>query len=103
MLPSLRGRGLGEVELLQRPGEVIAFPAGWWHAVVNLDATLAVTESFGRPCDLPAIWRSLNAGGLAEFAAVVWDEAAATGPPRSSLAVAPAQVAHGVGRGHGVR
>lgn len=39
VLPTLRGQGLGEVELVQLPGEVIAFPAGWWHAVVNLDAT----------------------------------------------------------------
>ena len=74
VLPSLRGRGLGEVELLQRPGEVVAFPAGWWHAVVNLDATLAVTESFGRPRDLPAILAALRAGGLGSLAEVVAEE-----------------------------
>ena len=52
VLPSLRSAGLGHVEMLQAPGEVVTFPAGWWHAVVNLTPTIAVTESFGRPCDL---------------------------------------------------
>lgn len=47
VLPSLRGRGLGEVEIVQGPGETVAFPAGWWHCVVNLTPSLAMTESFG--------------------------------------------------------
>lgn len=74
VLPTLRGQGLGEIELVQRPGEVVAFPAGWWHAVVNLDATLAITESYGRAHDLPAILAALRKGGLAGFAAVIEDE-----------------------------
>jgi len=76
VLPSLRGRGLGEVELVQSPGEVVAFPAGWWHAVVNLDATLAVTESYGRSRDLESILDKLRSGGLGAFATVVEEEAA---------------------------
>ena len=48
VLPALRNTGLGEVEITQGPGEVIAFPADWWHCVVNLTSTLAVTESFGK-------------------------------------------------------
>lgn len=76
VLPNLRGRGLGEVELVQAPGEVVAFPAGWWHAVVNLDATLAVTESYGRSCDLASILDKLRRGGLGAFATVVEAEAA---------------------------
>jgi len=71
VLPTLRRAGLGHVELLQGPGEVVAFPAGWWHAVVNLTPTLAVTESFGRPRDLPTILDKLRAGCLADFAAEV--------------------------------
>lgn len=78
VLPALRGQGLGEVDLVQRPGEVIAFPAGWWHAVVNLDATLAWTESFGRTRDLASITHALRRGGLGDFANVVQDEATAT-------------------------
>ena len=55
ILPALRGCGHGEVELVQQPGETVAFPADWHHCVVNLDATLAVTESYGRASDLDAI------------------------------------------------
>ena len=71
VLPQLRGAGLGQIELLQSPGEVVAFPAGWWHAVVNLSATIAVTESFVRPCDLEQSLLKLRAKGLGDFADIV--------------------------------
>jgi len=74
VLPTLREGGLGHVEVLQCPGEVVAFPAGWWHAVVNLDATIAVTESFGEPCNLEAIVRTLSEGNLKAFAEVLLAE-----------------------------
>ena len=76
ILPALRGCGHGEVELVQRPGETVAFPADWHHCVVNLDATLAVTESYGRASDLDAIVEKLRGGGRARFAEVVEREAA---------------------------
>ncbi len=71
VLPGLRSADLGQVEMLQGPGEVVAFPAGWWHAVVNLTATIAVTESFGRPCDLDLVLTKLRGHGLERFAAEV--------------------------------
>lgn len=71
VLPSLRNKGLGEVELIQHPGEVVAFPAGWWHAVVNLDATIAVTESFGHERDIDAIVSALDSKGLQEYSKLV--------------------------------
>jgi len=74
VLPSLRAANLGHVELLQRPGEVVAFPAGWWHAVVNLTATIAVTESFGQPSDLRLIIDKLRAGGLDGLAALIEEQ-----------------------------
>jgi hypothetical protein len=71
VLPTIRGKGLGEVEIIQHPGEVIAFPAGWWHAVVNLDATIAVTESFGKERDLGEILVSLRKDGRVDLAAAI--------------------------------
>lgn len=68
VLPSLRRENLGHIELLQQPGEVVAFPAGWWHAVVNLTPTIAVTESFGRPRDLHTILAKLRENGLTALA-----------------------------------
>ena len=78
VLPALRERKLGHIELLQQPGEVVAFPAGWWHAVVNLTPTIAVTESFGRPRDLDLVLAKLRERGLTALAAEV--EAGQRGP-----------------------
>ena len=38
--------GIGLVEGVQQPGEIVYIPSGWWHLVINLEPTVAFTENF---------------------------------------------------------
>jgi len=34
------------IEIVQEPGEMIYVPRGWWHTVMNIEDTVAVTQNF---------------------------------------------------------
>eukprot|EP00411_Alexandrium_monilatum_P020745 CAMPEP_0175221588 /NCGR_PEP_ID=MMETSP0093-20121207/20383_1 /TAXON_ID=311494 /ORGANISM="Alexandrium monilatum, Strain CCMP3105" /LENGTH=445 /DNA_ID=CAMNT_0016515143 /DNA_START=44 /DNA_END=1378 /DNA_ORIENTATION=+ len=64
-LPALRESGaaeeLGMLECVQRPGETIFVPFGWWHAVLNIGFTAAVTQNLLAPDSLDYAWPTLAA------------------------------------------
>jgi histone arginine demethylase JMJD6 len=37
-------------------------PSGWWHGVLNLDMTLAITQNFCNYGNFDKVWKSLRKG-----------------------------------------
>jgi len=58
LLPRLRKQGVRTVEFVQYPGETIFLPGGWWHCVINVDDTVAVTQNYAGRHNFASIWRS---------------------------------------------
>ena len=41
-------------------GDTIFVPGGWWHTVVNLEDSIAVTQNVVTPRNFPAVWREFQ-------------------------------------------
>eukprot|EP00434_Breviolum_minutum_P030766 symbB.v1.2.027209.t2/scaffold2775.1/size70737/1 len=46
---------------IQEPGEIVFVPARWWHAVLNLEDAIAVTQNFCNEWNAASVWRCAKA------------------------------------------
>ncbi|KAA8497144.1 Bifunctional arginine demethylase and lysyl-hydroxylase JMJD6-A [Porphyridium purpureum] len=64
-LPRMK-RTLGDkfeyIEFIQKPGEIVFVPGGWWHAVLNLEDSVAVTHNFCSSINFKNVWVETRTG-----------------------------------------
>jgi len=48
------------MEITQKPGEIIFVPSGWWHQVLNVTDTVAVTQNVCNASNLKLVWHDLR-------------------------------------------
>lgn len=57
-VPHTLSKDIGMIEVVQKAGETIFVPAGWWHAALNVDFTIAITHNLLQQSTLPFQWKA---------------------------------------------